>query len=120
VLDSVYPPDIDGFTSWPAVLDGAFARLVDACASHAACSARHPGLGASIERLFARLRDTPLTLDVRDPSGSGRLHVVVDDRRAVSVLFDALYRQERIAGPQRAVRPAGGGLGGRPALAAGE
>lgn len=98
VLDSVYPPDIDGFESWPAVLDGAFARLVDACASHAACSDRYRGLGASLERLFARLRDTPLTLDVRDPSGSGRLHVVVDDRRAVSVLFDALYRRERMAG----------------------
>lgn len=101
VLDSVYPPDVDGFATWPEVLDGALQRLLDGCEGDPACAAAHPDLAAQLTDLLARVRAAPLRFGVPDPEATDPerapdLEVEIDDHRLVAVLFDALYRWERI------------------------
>jgi pimeloyl-ACP methyl ester carboxylesterase len=97
ILDSTYPPQQDSFTTWPAVLDGAFDTLLRGCAADDRCHAAFPDLDAELTALLARARAEPIHFRVPDPDGGAALDVAVDDHRLVAVLFDALYRWERIA-----------------------
>jgi len=101
VLDSVYPPDVDAFATWPEVLDAALQRLADGCAADVRCSAAHPDLATQLAALLDRAHASPLRFGVPDPEApdperAPDLEVEIDDHRLVAVLFDALYRWERI------------------------
>jgi len=96
ILDSVYPPDVDAFATWPAVLDGALDTLLHGCAADDRCADAYPDLETKLDALLARARATPLRFSVPDPDGGPVLEVAIDDHRLVAVLFDALYRWERI------------------------
>ena len=96
ILDSVYPPDVDGTMSWPWLLEHSLERLFGACRADPACAARHPELRTRFVGLLARLADDPMLLSIPHPRTGQMLEVRVNDERLVSVVFDALYQWDLI------------------------
>jgi len=108
IVDSVYPPDVDSFATWPAVLDGALETLLGGCAADARCADAYPALETTLGALLVQARATPLRFKVSDPEAGPALEVALDDHRLVALLFDALYRWERIPELPRRIAAAAG------------
>ena len=91
ILDSVYPPQIDGDLTQPGLLDQALRRLLDDCRADPDCAAEYPGLPLDLGEILARLQEDPLELGVQDPAGPGTLAVRMNGERLAWVIYDALF-----------------------------
>lgn len=69
VLDSVYPPHVNGDQEEVDSVRRVFERLFEECAGDRWCAARHPALRADLEALVARLDRTPVRLRLKLPKG---------------------------------------------------
>jgi pimeloyl-ACP methyl ester carboxylesterase len=88
VLDSLYPPDAYVHTVREAQ-GRAIGRLLDECASEAACAARFPGLDrAKADAALASFATDPL------PFHLGGERYVADERAVRSALYTLFYREE--------------------------
>lgn len=96
ILDSVYPPEIDGAMTWPWLLHRSLERLFEACRNDAACHAEHPRLKAQFVDLLDRLAEEPLRYAMPHPVSGKMMDVTVNDERLVYVIFDALYQWDLI------------------------
>jgi pimeloyl-ACP methyl ester carboxylesterase len=94
ILDSVYPPQANLFTSMPSSLDQALQTLYKGCAASPACQRAYPDLQGTFERLVARLDAQPVTIRLRDPRSGKRIAMVIDGSRMTEVVFRSLYRSE--------------------------
>ena len=67
VLDSVIPPQVNGFTSIPPAALRAFDVLFQGCSADPSCNSTYPHLHAVFYQLVADLNTTPITFDT--PTG---------------------------------------------------
>ncbi|MBI2384292.1 MAG: alpha/beta fold hydrolase [Gammaproteobacteria bacterium] len=91
ILDSTYPPEVNGLLAKPEqfarTLDGLAAR----CARDAACGAAYPQLGRRMAQLLSRLAARPLLLEVEKWPGLWRQRLAVNDYRLLWMLFEESY-----------------------------
>lgn len=114
VLDSTYPPQVNGFTGFPAAAQRAFDTLFQGCAADPYCNQHYPHLQAVFARLVSDLNQHPAPVQVTDPQ-TGKLvshctaarvrSVPVVERPAGSRGTEAASRQRHShPDPQRRVR----------------
>ena len=96
ILDSVYPPDVDGTMSWPWLLQHSLERLFEACEDDRGCATAHPQLRSRFVDVLERLQREPVLVSLPHPLTGTTLDVRVNDERLVGVVFDALYQWDLI------------------------
>lgn len=94
ILDSVYPPNRGGVTSFPAVLDRAFANFFQWCKTTKSCATDLP-IELALDAVLTQLRATPVTLTVARRNGDIPVELVVNDHRFMSAVFSALYSKHQ-------------------------
>jgi|GEM_PF-470767 len=90
VLDSVYPTQVNLHTEMPANADRALNRLFTGCAQNPNCNARYPDLERVFYELVDQLNAGPVTVGVN--TSSGRIDLVVDGNRLISLTYGMLYK----------------------------
>ena len=68
VLDSVYPPDVNGIDEKAAAARAALARFVAACSASAPCRQRFPALGATLDAVLDRVVADPASPAAAGPN----------------------------------------------------
>ncbi|HSX84721.1 MAG TPA: alpha/beta fold hydrolase, partial [Cellvibrio sp.] len=94
ILDSVYPPNRGGVTSFPAVLDRAFANFFQWCKATESCATDLP-IELALDAALSQLREAPVTLTVARRNGDIPVELVVNDHRFMSAVFSALYSKHQ-------------------------
>ncbi|MFN7777630.1 MAG: alpha/beta fold hydrolase [Betaproteobacteria bacterium] len=108
VLDGVAPPDMVLPASFAVDADAALTRLIEHCERDARCKARHPSLGADIDRLLAAAAQGA-SVEIADPLTGKRETVRLDRLLATNLLRAPLYAPALAAVLPQAVAAAGGG-----------
>ncbi len=88
VLDSVYPPQINGDQEEVEAVRRAFDRLFLECSNDAWCASKHPNLRADLEALVARLDRTPVRMRLK--LGNGRSMASVDGTKAMLIMLHVM------------------------------
>jgi pimeloyl-ACP methyl ester carboxylesterase len=70
VLDSLYPPEMNGFTTMLPDFVRSFEAMMRLCATNARCATRFPDLSASLRNSIRSLDRHPLTVDTIDSNFS--------------------------------------------------
>jgi pimeloyl-ACP methyl ester carboxylesterase len=97
ILDSVYPPQVQPELADPWLLARALDLIGRICELSGECARAPAATVADIERILARLQTAPLVTEVPDPAGAGRLQVRYNAEAFAWLLFEALYRWDRLA-----------------------
>ncbi|HJQ60767.1 MAG TPA: alpha/beta hydrolase [Vineibacter sp.] len=88
VLDSVYPPHINGDQEEADAVHKAFLRLFQECAADAWCGKKYPNLRADLEALVGRLDKTPTKLRLK--LGGSRTTASIDGAKALLILLHVM------------------------------
>lgn len=88
VLDSIYPPHVDGLLTWPWVVNSAFERLFQAC--ERSCDVL-TDLRRSFSLALAALQRSPAEFRVPNSSGEGDIKVVINNHRFMNAVFLGMY-----------------------------
>jgi pimeloyl-ACP methyl ester carboxylesterase len=96
VLDSVYPPQVDGLVELAPNAERALGVLFADCRADAACVAAYPHLEATFYEVLARADAQPFHVRVPHPDTGEMLRLPVDGEDLVSLLFLTLYDAEII------------------------
>lgn len=91
VLDSVYPPDVDAYTTLVPGAERAFEELESACESDPACAAAYPDLVDRVAALYDTLEADPVDATTVHPETGEPLVVRWDGDRMVQAAFLGLY-----------------------------
>lgn len=91
MLDSVYPPDVDAYTTLVPDAERAFEELESACESDPACAAAYPDLVDRIAALYDTLEANPVDATTVHPETGEPLVVRWDGDRMVQAAFPGLY-----------------------------
>jgi pimeloyl-ACP methyl ester carboxylesterase len=97
VLDSVYPPDIHFELVDPWLLERAFGLLERVCDLVGDCTYSAGEIAQQLRRALAVLERAPMRIRARDPYAEGELDVVIGAEDFAWLLFEALYRWDRLA-----------------------
>ncbi len=89
VLDSVYPLEVNLYTTLAPNAQRAFAALFSRCAASPECSAAYPDLERRFYDLVDRLNQEPMSVSLS--AGGGEQRVLLDGGLLVDVLFGGLY-----------------------------
>lgn len=115
VLDSAYPPSVNGFKAQPRQLARSLEIIADACAARRACA--HPDIADAVDGLLARAAREPLRLEVMSTLDEPARTLALNGHRLLWLLLLNTYRpgyETRIA--QQVMRAAAGDAGAlRPA-----
>lgn len=96
ILDSVYPPAVDGLSTIPPNTERVFSKLFDDCAADPVCRAAFPHLEADFYQLLERANDKPITVTVSHPDSGEQLRLPLDGDDLVWELFLAFYSETEI------------------------
>jgi len=91
ILDSPAPPQFYYYEEGVALVDDAISRFFSECASDEVCARRYPNLERHTLELLEQLAQRPQAVAVMHPYRHGLYHFVMDRKRLVDVMFDALY-----------------------------
>jgi pimeloyl-ACP methyl ester carboxylesterase len=92
VLDSVFPPDVDGMSTTPELADRALAALDAACHADGVCDDPEGRLTERVARITERLSSEPIEVEVPWLDGSGQVYLdVVDGDWFAAAVQAALY-----------------------------
>ena len=94
VLDSTYPPEIDGVASIPATAARAFDELFTACRADTPCDHAFGDLEDSLFSLVDQLNEDPITITATDYFTANRHPTVLDGDSVLGLVFQALYSDE--------------------------
>jgi pimeloyl-ACP methyl ester carboxylesterase len=96
VLDAVVPTDFNLITDVPYVQQRIGEKYFGSCAADAWCDEAFPDLGSRFLDLLDRLDETPVVLEVRNPSDpDGTAYPVrLDGGLLAGILYQALYMTE--------------------------
>ncbi len=88
VLDSVYPPHVNGDQEEAQSVRRVFDRLFQECGADAWCGGRYPNLRADLEALVARLDRAPARLRLK--LAKGRTTASIDGTKAMLILLHVM------------------------------
>lgn len=111
VLDSVYPPSVNGFLERPAQFERALDEIAAACGDSAGCGRGRPEVATAIQALLERVARQPLELTFHRRLGGDRQRLAVTDYRLLWMLFFGAYAAGHEGDAARAVQRA---LAGEP------
>lgn len=94
ILDSTYPPEIDGVAFIPETADRALTELYAACTADAVCSATYGDLEDLLFRVVDDLNATPADISVRDVFTGQSYQAILTGDDVLGVTFQALYSDE--------------------------
>jgi pimeloyl-ACP methyl ester carboxylesterase len=98
LLDSVLPPEAQFLEDDATTTDRAFRMVFAACARQPGCQKAYGDLEQRLTALVRRLDADPLDLSRPDPTGGGKINIVVDGELLISRLFNLLYNRSDIEG----------------------
>ncbi|MBN1965392.1 MAG: alpha/beta fold hydrolase [Anaerolineae bacterium] len=96
VLDSVYPPVVNGYAELVPNGVRAFEVLFAACAADTHCNAAFPDLAAAFSDLVVRLDADPPLVPVMHPFTGGSYQLLLTGDVLIETLFGGLYVTELI------------------------
>ena len=96
ILDSVYPLEVDAYSSGPRHAARAFAVLFDGCDADPECSSAYPELETAFFDLVDSLNETTASLTVTHPLTQERSDAILDGDGLIGFLFQSLYSAEII------------------------
>jgi pimeloyl-ACP methyl ester carboxylesterase len=96
ILDSVYPPQVDGLVELAPNAERALSVLFADCRADPACAAAYPDLEATLYEVLARADEQPYHVRVPHPDTGEMLRLPVDGDDLVGLLFLTLYDAEII------------------------
>lgn len=91
ILDSVYPPPVEGLVEIAPNTARVFDKLFDDCAADPACQAAYPDLESDFYEVIERANAEPIFIRARHPEDGKFLDLPVDGEDLVGILFIALY-----------------------------
>ncbi|MBL8155761.1 MAG: alpha/beta hydrolase, partial [Anaerolineae bacterium] len=94
IIDSVYPPQVNGMADAAANAARALDVLFTACAEDATCASAYPNLKAAFYQTVERLNQEPGIVTITHPRYDRRYDVLVDGNLLVRVIFGMLYSQQ--------------------------
>lgn len=94
ILDSVYPPQVDLFSSMAVDMQRALNLLFERCAADAECSRDYPDLEWVLFEVVDEVDAEPVTLSVDNPSDSKAYQVLINGDRLILSIFFMLYRTD--------------------------
>lgn len=92
VLDSAYPPEVNGLLSRPAQFGRAWNGLLAGCEAEAACRTAYPRLEKQLESLRRQLLRKPVLLRVEHWPTDRVTPLMLNDYRLMWILFAESYR----------------------------
>jgi pimeloyl-ACP methyl ester carboxylesterase len=104
ILDSVYPPEIDYYSDYPANALYAFNLIFQECAADPECSSRYPDLERVFYQVVDDLNANPQTLAF--PSGEA---LYLDGGGFMDVIYTRLFAPGSVAGIARSIYSASEG-----------
>jgi pimeloyl-ACP methyl ester carboxylesterase len=96
ILNSVLPPQVNGFTSHPQAAERAFVALFQRCAADRSCNATYPHLQTVFSQLVTQLNTTPATFQATPPLSGIPVAVHFTGNDLVLWLRNALYETSLI------------------------
>jgi pimeloyl-ACP methyl ester carboxylesterase len=96
VLDSAYPPEVDGYATLVPNARRALDELFSACEADAGCASAFPDLAARTAALYDAYEAQPVDTTVPDPDTGDPVTVRWDGDRLLEAAFLALYVPELI------------------------
>lgn len=91
VLDSVVPPQANGFASDGRAIVHDFGVLFAGCAASHTCKHRYPSLQHVFDRTVNGLNRDPVTITVENPANGKRYRTFFNGEALVGVIFESLY-----------------------------
>ena len=91
MLDSVYPPDVDAYTTLVPGAERAFEELQAACDEDLGCAAAYPDLVDRVAALYDELEASPAEATGAHPETGAPITVRWDGDRMMEAAFLALY-----------------------------
>ena len=91
ILDSVYPPQVDLFSSKVIDMQRALNLLFERCAADAECNQDYPDLERIFYEVVDQVDEQPVTLSVYRPKNLEEYPVVINGDRFIQSFFDLLY-----------------------------
>ena len=93
ILDSVYPPEVDGIANIPANADRAFDAFFAGCEADPGCAEAFPNLESRFRDLVGAADATPVAIEVIDFFSGETYDAVLDGGDLVGVIFQSLYSE---------------------------
>jgi pimeloyl-ACP methyl ester carboxylesterase len=91
MLDSVYPPQVDGPAGQASNAERAFNLLFQSCAADAGCNAAYPDLKTVFYATVAQLDAKPMAISMVRPNGQQSYTILVNGNVLINLLFNLLY-----------------------------
>jgi pimeloyl-ACP methyl ester carboxylesterase len=96
ILDSVYPPEIDGVSQIPASAARAFRTLFDGCAGDVDCREAYPDLEGRFYALVDALDAAPIGIDLIDFFTGNTYEAMIGGDDLMGLVFQSLYSETLI------------------------
>ncbi|HSJ52101.1 MAG TPA: alpha/beta fold hydrolase, partial [Anaerolineae bacterium] len=91
ILDSTYPPSIDGLVALAPNTERVVTLLSESCSQDPACGSAYPNLAPNLLELIRQAEAQPMSVRVRHPDTGEWLRLPVDGQTLLSELFIAFY-----------------------------
>jgi pimeloyl-ACP methyl ester carboxylesterase len=91
ILDSVYPPALDGYVQLAPYTARVIGKLLADCTADPVCNAAYPQLETDLYQLIEQLNEQPVEVTVHRSDTGERLDLQVDGDYMVAELFMAFY-----------------------------
>ena len=91
ILDSVYPPQVQGYEQQSPLQVRAFEALFASCAADAACNEAYPDLDEVFYEIVAVWNDDPWIMEQEDPETGEFYEVELNGDMLIDLLGEALY-----------------------------
>jgi pimeloyl-ACP methyl ester carboxylesterase len=91
ILDSVYPPQADLFSSIVVDMQRALSLLFERCAADTECNQDYPDLERVFYEVVDQVDEQPVALSVYRPKNLEEYPVVINGDRLIRSFFDLLY-----------------------------
>ncbi len=96
ILDSVYPPQVDGYAEMAVNAERAFNLLFDRCSADSKCNAAYPELKTVFYDTVAQLDANPTTLTLVRPKTGQAYEAVINGDHLITIIFSLLYQTDAL------------------------
>jgi pimeloyl-ACP methyl ester carboxylesterase len=91
ILDSVYPPQVDGYAEKVGNAERALNLLFDRCAANPLCNATYPELKTIFYDTVDHLDSNPITLPLTHPATGKRYDLLINGDGFIGLIFNLIY-----------------------------